>query len=208
MTVEPKRVVRKGYDRIADRYGGWGPGAVRGAKAKYIQLVRTLVPRGGRLLDLGCGTGGQVTWHLAEEFEVIGVDVSPRSLAIAKTAVPAARFVVGDMSTVAFRSQVFAAVTAFFSLIHVPRHEHRDVLASVHGWVSAGGLFVATMGAGPGGEGVDNFLGTPMYWSSWDAETNLRLVIDAGFEIISAVEETEDEEDVPVTHLWVVAKRP
>jgi ubiquinone/menaquinone biosynthesis C-methylase UbiE len=208
VTLEPKRVVREGYDRIAERYGRWGPGDDRGVKAKYIQLVRTLVPPGGRLLDLGCGTGGLVTWRLAEEFEVIGVDISPRSVAIAKTAVPAARFVVGDMSTVAFRDQVFAAVTAFFSLIHVPRREHRDVLASVHGWLSAGGLFVATMGAGPGGEGVDQFLGTPMYWSSWDAETNLQLVVDAGFEIISAVEETEDEENVPVTHLWVVAKRP
>jgi ubiquinone/menaquinone biosynthesis C-methylase UbiE len=205
--MEPKRVVREGYDRIAERYGRWGPGGDSGVKAKYIQLVRTLVPPGGRLLDLGCGTGCQVTWHLAEEFEVVGVDVSPHSLAIAKTAVPAARFVVGDMSTVAFRGQVFAAVTAFFSLIHVPRREHRDVLESVHGWLSAGGLFVATMGAGPGGEGVDQFLGTPMYWSAWDAETNLRLVVDAGFEI-SATEETEDEEGVPATHLWVVAKRP
>ena len=46
-----------------------------------------------------------------------------------------------------------------------------------------------------------------MYWSNWDAETNRRLITDAGLDLVDAIEETELEADKPVTHLWVVARR-
>lgn len=62
------------------------------------------------------------------------------------------------------------------------------------------------MGAGAGGAGTDDFLGTEMYWSNWDAETNVGLVA-AAFDVMSADEHTEDEDGAAVTHLWVVARR-
>jgi SAM-dependent methyltransferase len=49
--------------------------------AWYVELARRLVPAGGRILDLGCGTG-RVTFALARAgFEVVGVDASPAMLA-------------------------------------------------------------------------------------------------------------------------------
>jgi ABC-type glycerol-3-phosphate transport system substrate-binding protein len=53
----------------------------------------------------------------------------------------------------------------------------------------------------------DNWLGMPMYWSNFDSETNRRLVKEAGLDIISAVEETADEFDNPITFLWVIAQK-
>ncbi len=200
------RLVQVAYDRIAETYASWGAGS-GGAKAAFTARVRTLVPPGGRILDLGCGTGAQVTGHLADHRQVVGVDISPRSVAIARQQVPAASFIVADMATVAFREQAFDAVIAFFSLIHVPREEHADLLRAATSWLRPGGHLVATMGAGDGGEGTGDFLGTPMYWSNWDADTNLRLIAAAGLEVISAEEHTEDEDGAPVTHLWVVARR-
>jgi ubiquinone/menaquinone biosynthesis C-methylase UbiE len=204
---EPANIVRDGYDRIAERYAAWRPDGNR-VKAKYIASVRSLVPRGARVLDLGCGTGDQVTQQLAQHFDVVGVDISGRSVQIAARTVLDAHFVIGDIASVSFRARSFAAVTAFFSLIHVPRNDHARVLASVARWLEPGGVFVATMGAGPAWEGTDDFLGTPMYWSNWDRATNLHLVHDAGFEILSVADETEDEDGTPVTHLWVVARHP
>jgi len=45
---------------------------------------------------------------------------------------------------------------------------------------------------------VDNdWLGAPMYFSHYDAKTNIQL----------AREETADEDGIPSTFLWVVARK-
>jgi hypothetical protein len=54
----------------------------------------------------------------------------------------------------------------------------------------------------------EDWLGAPMYWSSYDSETNVRLVRDAGLDIIQAGEETVEEDGEPVTFLWIVARKP
>jgi hypothetical protein len=53
-----------------------------------------------------------------------------------------------------------------------------------------------------------DWLGAPMYWSSYDAATNRRLVEEAGLQLLSAREETAEEFGQPVTFLWIVAEKP
>jgi SAM-dependent methyltransferase len=205
---EFKRLVSSGYDEIAERYSEWSPATADGPKRKYLDAARRLVPAGGTALDLGCGTGEHVTRHLAKLYEVTGVDISARSVAIARKQIPEAAFVVADMATLDLSPASYDLITAFFSMIHVPRTEHAGLLSRIHSWLRPGGVLIATMAAGMGGEGVeDDWLGVPMYWSNWDATTNKRLVAEAGFDLLEAVEETELEGDTPVTHLWVVAQR-
>jgi len=203
--VEPKELVREGYDQIAEAYAAWEEAG--GVKERYLARLRGLVPPGARVLDLGCGTGERVTRHLCADYEVVGVDISPHSIEVARREVPDATFEVGDMASLAFEPASFAAVTAFFSLIHVPREEQGGVLASVHRWLEPGGHLIVTMGAADG-EGTGDFLGAEMYWSSWSVEHNLALLRDVGFEVVSADEVAEEEHGEPVTFLWVVARRP
>nr|MDP9473286.1 hypothetical protein [Chloroflexota bacterium] len=76
-------------------------------------------------------------------------------------------------------------------------------------WLRPGGLLVATMGAASlPGDVEEDWLGVPMYFSHHDAETNKRLVQDAGMRLLSAHEETSDEDGGPVTFLWVVVEKP
>jgi len=159
------------------------------------------------VLDLGCGTGEHVTAALASRYSVVGVDISARSVAAARRRVGDASFVDGDIASVAFRGGSFDAVVASFSLIHVPRELHAEVLGQIASWLRPGGWFVATMGADGGTDAVGDFLGVDMYWSSWGADTNIDLVQDAGLDVVSAVEHTEHDNGV-IRHLWVVARRP
>ena len=48
----------------------------------------------------------------------------------------------------------------------------------------------------------------PMYWSGWDAATNVELVVAAGLEVISAEIETIDEDGKQFQFLWVVGRKP
>jgi len=205
---DPTEFVAKGYDRASQRYA---EAALRtsGIRERYTELVLDRLAVGSSVLDLGCGTGVPTTARLAERFDVTGVEVSAVQLGRAKRAVPEARFLRADMSRLELAGGRFDAVVAFYSIIHVPRQRQQTLLNSILFWLRPGGLLVASL-ATTGSETwiEDDFFGAPMYWSSFDAETNERMVEEAGFDLESAeiVAQTFDGEDE--SHLWIVARRP
>jgi ubiquinone/menaquinone biosynthesis C-methylase UbiE len=206
--ADPKQVVAQGYDRIAEKYLEWTQDARKGERARYTSVLLERLPKGAQVLDLGCGAGMPTTHALAERFEVTGVDISARQIALAQQNVPEATFIQADMARLDFASASFDAVAAFYALIHVPREEQAKLLQNITAWLHPGGLLVAAMGAQATKVNLDDLLGAPMYWSSFDSETNRQLVEKAGLHIISAREETAEEFDKPVTFLWVVAQKP
>ncbi len=111
------------------------------------------------------------------------------------------------MANVEFRGQSFDLATAFYSLIHVPRAEHPALLDRIRRWLRPGGIAVLTIGAGHGGEGAaDDWLGAPMYWSNWDRDTNIRIVREAGLQVLDARDEVTLEDGRPVPFLWLIAR--
>jgi hypothetical protein len=97
-------------------------------------------------------------------------------------------------------------VTAFYSLIHVPRERHGALLRRIHGWLRPGGFLLATLSAG-GSDGIQgDFLGVPMYFSGHDADGNRELVARAGFEAVLDEVVTVAEPDGPATFHWLLAR--
>jgi SAM-dependent methyltransferase len=207
--MERKRIVEQGYDQIAERYADWAVRVWPDERARYTDLISKSLSDGADVLELGCASGGPTTQALAERFKLIGVDLSTRNVELARANVPSATFLHADMTALELEPASFDAVVAFFSIIHVPREEQSGLLAQIARWLRPGGLFVATMGASATENGYEeDWLGAPMYWSHFDAETNQRLVEEAGLVVASAVLETADEDGLPVTFLWVVARKP
>jgi ubiquinone/menaquinone biosynthesis C-methylase UbiE len=206
---DPKQLVADSYDRIAERYAAWAGAAWDGDRARYGALLFEHLPAGASVLDLGCGPGVSTTRELAKRFAVTGVDVSGRNIELARKNVPQATFLQADMATVDFPPDSFDAVVAFYSLIHLPRHEHALVLHKITGWLRPGGFLVVTMGASATEAGYEeDWLGAPMYWSHFDSATNRSLVEDAGFDELEATESATDEDGEPVMFLWLVAQKP
>ncbi|HEU5422031.1 MAG TPA: class I SAM-dependent methyltransferase [Nitrolancea sp.] len=206
---DPKRVIAGGYDRLSERYVEWAGGSVRDpARPRYLDLLERALPAGAVVLDLGCATGALATARLARRFRVTGVDLSPRQIELARAAIPQARFICADMANVRFPPASFDAVTSFYALNHLPRQELAPLLASIAAWLRPSGLFVASFPAGNSPGNVEpNWLGVPMYFSGFDAETNVRLVEETGLRIEQATVETIEEDGRPVQFLWVVARR-
>ncbi|HUX75328.1 MAG TPA: class I SAM-dependent methyltransferase [Anaerolineae bacterium] len=206
--TDPKQVVKEGYDCIAERYLEWARTNRAEERARYTSVLLDELPRGAKVLDLGCGAGVPTTQQLAQRFEVTGVDFSARQLALARQNVPQAQFIQADITQLNLPPGSFDGVAAFYSLIHVPREEQPNLLQDIASWLHPGGLFVATMGVhSVKADFAEDYLGTPMYWSGFDSETNERLVEEAGLRIISTREETATEFDKSVTFLWIIAQR-
>lgn len=205
----PKRVVARGYDSITDRYLELVESMGTTVRDKYMRVLMDDVPAGAQILELGCGVGLPMTKQLSSQFTVTGVDISEEQLRLAASNVPEATFVRGDMTQLSYPDSSFDCVAAFYSITHVPRNEHPGLLASIHKMLKPGGLLVATMGAGDLSDVIDpDWLGAPMFFSHFDGDTNVALITDAGFEIVSARDEPEMEHGRPVCFRWVVASKP
>ena len=204
-SVDQKRVVSRAYDLIGERYSSWAIDSKDAARARYEQVLIEGLPKGADLLDLGCGNGVPTTRRLAKHFRTTAVDFSLRQAARAREQLPEARVVCADMTHLQFAPGSFDAVSAFFSIVHVPRDEHGALLESIAWWLRTGGLFVASMTARSLDAGYEeDWLGTPMCWSGYDADTNQQLVEAAGLNPESSEVEGPDSERFQ----WLVARKP
>jgi SAM-dependent methyltransferase len=80
------------FDRISDEYDASLPAHVTGHYLrKRTDLILTVSPAGGRILDVGCGTGVLAAELRREKREVRGVDFSFGMLLHARARVPGAR---------------------------------------------------------------------------------------------------------------------
>jgi SAM-dependent methyltransferase len=206
---DPKGIVARGYGRIQERHRQWVSKVRNDERDRYTSVLLRQLPPGANLLELGCGVGLPTTRNLAEQLAVTGVDISAKQIAHARQNVPEAEFLCADMSTLDYPDGNFDGIAAFYSIFHVPRREQPGLLRKIVNWLRPGGIFVGTMGSVSTEAGhEDDWLGAPMYWSSFDAETNRELARGAGLQLLSTRLETADEFGEPVTFLWVVACRP
>lgn len=205
MEPEPTDVVETGYDVVADRYLGWIDQIRGDPRLRFLHDLMARLPARPTVVDLGCGAGVPCTELLARRGDVVGVDMSGRQIELARKKVPDARFVKADMTSVEFPPTSLDAVTAFYSIAHVPRDEHRTIYRRIATWLRPGGHFLAALGIGSDHGTVDDWLGAPMFFSSHDAPTNRRLLAEAGFTILVDEHVTMHEPEGPATFQWVIA---
>jgi ubiquinone/menaquinone biosynthesis C-methylase UbiE len=206
---DPKRLVAESYDRVAERHAEWAAAVRTEERARYTSRVVNAVPAGAPVLELGCGTGGPTTQTLSRHFRLTGVDISERSIALARGNVPSAQLLSGDMTRVQFPAESFDAVVAFYSIIHVPRQEQPALFSRIFHWLRPGGLFLATLTTG--GEAADfepDWHGVPMFWSGFHPATARRQLETIGFGIHAAAIETAEEFGEAISFFWVEARRP
>lgn len=89
------------------------------AEYLYSLLQHLNISVKGKLLDIGCGTGSYIPWHLKRRFEVTGLDISEEMLAIAKKKFPSVNFITGDVGQVAIQKKFDIA----FMMFHVINYQ-------------------------------------------------------------------------------------
>lgn len=203
---ERKRTVEAGYDALGDTFGEWGARVEGDPWARFLDNLADRLPAGALVLDLGCGNGMKIA-RLADRFEVTGVDISERQVRLARAMVPTASFVQADFTALDAPAGSFDAVTALYSIVHVPREEHPALLGRIRGWLKPGGLFLASLSHVGGPDRVDEWLGVEMFFSGFDADTNRRLVRDAGFELLADEVVWMREPELDVAFLWVLGRK-
>jgi SAM-dependent methyltransferase len=200
------QIVADGYDAMGETFAAWREEIVGDPRREWEEDLAARLEPGARVLELGCGGGCPETRRLAESFAVTGVDISPRQVERARTAIPGAEFVCADFTELVLPAAAFDAVCSFYVFNHVPRDLLAPLLAKIHGWLVPGGWFVAAFGASdlPGWTG--EWLGAETFFSGFPPDVNSRLVRDAGFAIERDEVVTFQEPEGPACFQWVLAQ--
>ena len=110
----------------------------------FVYLLRSgLIAPGARLLDLGCGQG--VLAALLAEAQVkvgriVGIDLRPRDVERARSAVPGAEFIQGDIRTAAFGTADRVVILDVLHYVDFVAQE--DVLRRVRDALDGGGVLL------------------------------------------------------------------
>ncbi len=176
-----KQIVKAGYEAIADAYT-----RERNETSEDVRLLDdfvTRLPRGGRVLDAGCGGGRPVADVLSRTFRVVGLDLAKAQLHLLQRRVLRADPIIGDMTRLPFRERSFDGIASLYAIIHVPREEHRSLIQEFYRVLRTSGVALLCMGETDLPGDVAEYMGTRMFWSHFDGETNRRMITENGFEV-------------------------
>jgi cyclopropane fatty-acyl-phospholipid synthase-like methyltransferase len=206
--VTEQTSLREIYDGFAQDYD-----ASRGQfdmSAVLDEFYPRLAVESGHLLDLGCGAGGPFArFFIDQGWMVTGVDFSEKMLELANKYVPEMVSVHSDIRDVEFSASQFDAITAIYSLFHVPHSEHASLFTRFYKWLKPGGraLFTYACSEYTGSQQFDgyiNFLGKDLYYSHVSPKRLYADLEDAGL----AIEASDYRSIGDETFLWVSVHKP
>lgn len=206
MNKDRVRLAEKCYDLIGPRYNDWARNARLTEKRKYLNIIRKSIQEGDSLLDLGCGAGQNFQRADYENNRITGVDISEGQIDEAKRLNPEGDFIRADIADLDFIRSGFNAITAMYSMIHLPLLLQEEVIGKIYNWLKPGGLFAGSFGWGEEEEYLeDDFFGESLWFFRYGRNRYREIFNSAGFRIDHFTCEEDNEFGKPVTFLWIVA---
>jgi SAM-dependent methyltransferase len=156
--------LQQGYDRVAERY----------ANELFDELDRKPLDRallaalaeqlggGAPVADVGCGPG-HVARHLCGlGLAVLGVDLSPGMVALARRRSPHIEFRQGSMLAMPAADGALAGLVAFYSIIHLTPAERPRAYREFARVLRPGGLALLAFHVGSEIRHIDQWWGEPV----------------------------------------------
>jgi SAM-dependent methyltransferase len=154
----------------------------------WLDRFTAVLPAGGTVLDIGCGSGEPIAHHLIDQqFEVTGVDSAPAMISLCRSRFPSGTWLVADMRKLALGRR-FDGLLAWDSFFHLRPEDQRAMfpIFAAHAAPKAALMFTS----GPAfGEAIGTFEGEPLYHGSLDPAEYRALLKAEGFEVVAHVAE-------------------
>jgi SAM-dependent methyltransferase len=154
--------VRASFDRIAEQYAAdFADELAR--KPWDVERLDAFAARCGRgpVLDVGCGAAGHVGRFVADRGpRVVGIDLSPRSVTLARRRNPMLAFVAADLRVLPVGAGTCTGVVAFYVLIY--EADPSRALAELRRVLRPDGALLVAVHAGQGHQHFDDYKGLPV----------------------------------------------
>lgn len=132
----------------------------------WLERFTRTIPRGGEILDLGCGGGEPVARFLADRgYRLTGVDIAPTMIHLARTRFPRHRWIEADMRKFGAEPGVYDGIIAWSSLFHLEPEMQDKLIARIALWLKRGGVTMFNTGPASG-IAIGELGGEPLYHAS------------------------------------------
>lgn len=177
------------YERNAESYDARRSRAL--FEARWLRRFAGAMPEGGRVLDLGCGSGRPIAgWLIGEGFRLTGADFSEPMLQLARARWPNGDWRLSDMRTLDLPDR-FDGIIGWDSFFHLTPDEQRACLPRLARHLNPGGVLMVTVGSIEGE--VTGFVGEdPVYHASLSVAEYATLLDGCGMRMTAYLAEDPD----------------
>jgi len=194
------------YDKIAVSYA-----QEFGRPNEHLAEFLSMLPKSGKILDAGCGTGADADYMASRGFKVIGVDLSGEMVRLARKSYPGADFKIMDMRRLRFGPKSFSGILSAYSIIHLPKKDVPGMLKKFHGLLKPGGVLYVAVQEGQSREIMATEPFKPdekMFLNIFSRPEITSLIEHAGFSIIKTHERMPiNRDEFAFRKLYIIARK-
>jgi len=203
-------IVKRGYQE-GDYYALYG---VRKQpldwQTQILKRFVDLLDAGSAVIDWGAGTGDpHDRWLSQQGMKIIAVENSAKHIRQGIGNLPEITWIYGDFTTFTWAKESYDGLIMLYSLLHIPRTEQAALIHKAIDLLKSGGVFLLTVNENASDTEVDIdecWAGGPgMAFSHFGLADNLRMLENAGFEILYTFSEREQEGGEPF--VWVLCRK-
>lgn len=156
------------------------------AEKSWLDRFASLLPGGGSILDIGCGSGEPIAgYFIASGYDVTGIDASLPLIELCRNRFPENLWAVADMRELALGRR-FDGLIAWHSFFHLKPEDQRLMFGIFRQHANDGAALMFT--AGPGqGEAIGTFQGKPLYHASLARDDYESLLAAHGFRLLDHI---------------------
>ncbi|AQS62318.1 hypothetical protein AGRHK599_LOCUS598 [Rhizobium rhizogenes] len=156
------------------------------AEKSWLDRFASLLPGGGSILDVGCGSGEPIAgYFIASGYDVTGIDASLPLIELCRNRFPENLWAVADMRELALGRR-FDGLIAWHSFFHLKPEDQRPMFGIFRQHANDGAALMFT--AGPGqGEAIGTFQGKPLYHASLARDDYESLLAAHGFRLLDHI---------------------
>jgi len=175
---------------------------------KVLDAFAGSLKPGARVCDVGCGPCGHVTRLLADRrLDVIGVDVSPVCVDLARQLQRSLPFEVMDASALEFSISSLDGIVAYYLFHYIPLIQWPDVLSEFRRVVRPGGRILIVLKTGAGEGWIPDPLGeTPdVFWAARSLKDLEEIVESSDFQITLGEQRGAMPREIAVDRIYLQA---
>ncbi|MEM6636679.1 MAG: class I SAM-dependent methyltransferase [Pseudomonadota bacterium] len=152
----------------------------------WLRRFASLLPIGGRVLDLGCGAGEPIAgWFLRQGYDVAGVDFAQPMLQLAQERFPQSAWHLQDMRSLSLGG-FFDGIIGWDSFFHLSPSEQPSVFRRMANLLRPPGVLMLTLGP-RSGEVEGTVDGAPVYHASLSPDAYRHLLAENNLRELSFV---------------------
>ena len=192
--------LQESYDRLAKQYAEHIADELqhKPLDRQLLDRFAERVKEEGLVCDMGCGPGHIARYLREHGVTVCGIDLSAEMLQQARALNPDIEFLQGNMLALDIEDEAFAGMTAFYSLIHIPREEVIKALTELKRVLRRGSLLLLSFHIGGETKHVEELWGEKIDFdvAFFRPDEMRNYLLAAGFEIEEIIKRPPYDETV------------